>query len=548
MGSKDSARCDSDGDLAASRDGQAADILYEITAETHRYIKSRTKNLTSLMNVDHSYRNDCWPVSGGDTSKVDAPSKHFEVYKERMIGSKSYESKGTTPFAKDYARIVHSPSFRRLQGKTQLIPTGENETFRTRLTHSIEVAEIATRIARRVNSIYGYFKNQKIDYDLVSCASLLHDIGHPPFGHSGEEVLNERMAKYGGFEGNAQSLRIATKLESRLGRGGNIAEVMSNPRGLNLTIGTLAAILKYDQESQCPVYKEGKIYVSKGYYPSEEGTVNGLKDKLGLRGENKLRTIECQIMDLADDIAYSAYDLEDTLEAGLITPFDMMSIDDGALGSIHSEVQTQVKKREPSESITVEDVLIGLAHVFGPLLEFDNLEVQPYELDKKPQHRHVFVARTFAESAQHAKNPLVRRQYLETVIEQNINSVSLDFNCEFPFLSVLKINKSRLVTIEALKAFNFHKVITSRRLQLQHHRSKKIVGGVFDALADDKQGLLLSEVQREQLATYHESQREGKRMRLIADVLSSLTDSEAIRLYDQLNSSRNGSLMSYIRC
>ena len=115
-------------------------------------------------------------------------------------------------FRRDYARLLHSPAFRRLQGKTQLFPSMEHDFFRNRLTHSLEVAQIAKSIALRLNDRYGYFRAYPIDTDLVETAALAHDLGHPPFGHNGERALDDCMKERGGFEGNAQSLRILSKL------------------------------------------------------------------------------------------------------------------------------------------------------------------------------------------------------------------------------------------------------------------------------------------------------------------------------------------------
>src|SRR5208283_2954453 len=122
-----------------------------------------------------------------------------------------------SPWRRDYGRLIHCPSFRRLQGKTQVFPGYESDFYRNRLTHSLEVAQIAKAIAIRLNatSIHFRLKNRKIEPDIVEFAGLAHDLGHPPFGHNGEEALDECMHDYGGFEGNAQSLRIVSRLEKK---------------------------------------------------------------------------------------------------------------------------------------------------------------------------------------------------------------------------------------------------------------------------------------------------------------------------------------------
>src|SRR5690606_8743936 len=110
---------------------------------------------------------------------------------------------GRSAFRRDFCRLLHSPSFRRLQGKTQLFPSDESDFFRNRLTHSLEVAQIAKGIAQNLNSKIEFFKKNPIDLDLVEFAGIAHDLGHPPFGHNGEKALDDKMKDFGGFEGNA---------------------------------------------------------------------------------------------------------------------------------------------------------------------------------------------------------------------------------------------------------------------------------------------------------------------------------------------------------
>lgn len=123
-----------------------------------------------------------------------------------------------SPWRQDYARLIHAPCFRRLQGKTQVFPGHESDFYRNRLTHSLEVAQIAKSIAIRLNATASEFAKpqNKIEPDLVEFAGLAHDLGHPPFGHNGEEALDECMRDHGGFEGNAQSLRIIAHLEKKI--------------------------------------------------------------------------------------------------------------------------------------------------------------------------------------------------------------------------------------------------------------------------------------------------------------------------------------------
>lgn len=529
---------------AGVMDSSTNSILLQVSLAAHEYAKSTTNHLTSLLDGDGAQIEISIPRRSDRKSRQPfTTSSPAEVYPNRLFRRPGEAPPTVLAFAKDYARIIHSPSFRKLQGKSQLIPAGENYFFRTRLTHSLEVAEIATRIARKINREHDYFCKHPLNCDLIACAALLHDIGHPPFGHSGEEGLNEKMTEYGGFEGNAQTLRLVTRLENRLGRGGTVQEVFDEPRGLNLTVGTLAAIIKYDKVYDGPRTDAatGKLLVTKGYYPDEEDTVRQIKSALGVERERPLKTIECQIMDIADDIAYSAYDLEDSMEAGIITPFDFISVDDATLERIQAEVVTQFKKHGLPSDIAPGDVLRELAKVFATILVYANPE-HPYDLRQWVQ-RAVFVGRSHNESLLHAKNPLIRRQFLETLIEGNISAISVELEPEKPFMSRLVVNPERLITIECMKAFNFHKVISSRKLQIPHYRGKHVVGELFDVFAEDTEGRLLPDLARIQLARC-----EGnvlKRMRLVSDLIASLTDGEAMRLFNQLNSGNDSSVFEY---
>jgi dGTPase len=180
-------------------------------------------------------------------------------------------------FQRDRDRIIHSTAFRRLEYKTQVFVNHEGDLFRTRLTHSIEVAQIGRSIARRLY----------LNEDLVEAISLAHDLGHTPFGHAGQDALNECMKDYGGFEHNLQSLRVVDLLEERY------AEF----DGLNLCFETREGILKHCSRNNAAALGD-----------------------VGERFLNNLRpTLEAQITNLADEIAYNNHDVDDGLRSGLIT-------------------------------------------------------------------------------------------------------------------------------------------------------------------------------------------------------------------------------------
>ena len=535
-----------------------------LSLSVHHEVRRKTQALSAFKDAK-----DPRPASAAGAPLADdgpAPQHWPEVYTRRLARPHDQSYGGISPFAKDYSRIVHASAFRRLQGKTQLIPAGENEVFRTRLTHSLEVSDIASRIASQLNHRQGVALGAyRIDTHIVACASLLHDLGHPPFGHSGEEVLNERMRDYGGFEGNAQTLRIVTCLENRLGLIEDreaaefaIGQAEAAPRGMNLTVGTLAAVLKYPFRLDSPGRKASRHPLpGKGIYAEEMPVLHALQ-ALGLGVGVERRTLECQIMDFADDIAYSAYDLEDTLEAGIVTPLDLVAPDDELLAAILGEEGVRAALGPLAADVHRANALIveALTQVFDSLFDLGDAypQIQVDSVDGN-RARHIFVARTYLESVMHARHPMVRRQFLEALIERHIGAVDVEVDAAAPHFSRLRVDAASRLRIECLKAFNYHRVINSRRLKMYHYRSRKIVGELFDTLfgnameRDAKvRGLLLPDPQRERLRALPRG-RAGEReaARLVADHLSSLTDSEALRLHAQLTSGQSATFNAYWR-
>ncbi|MCW2309200.1 deoxyguanosinetriphosphate triphosphohydrolase [Rhodobium gokarnense] len=206
-----------------------------------------------------------------------------------------------TPFQRDRDRVIHSAAFRRLKHKTQVFVYHEDDHFRTRLTHSIEVAQIARSLARTLG----------LDEDLAEALALAHDLGHTPFGHEGEERLDECMAGYGGFDHNAQSLRIVTRLEQRY----------ADFDGLNLTWETLEGLVKHN----------GPLTDRTG---TPIGRYAGRPLPHAIRSYEPLHDLmlwswpsaEAQIAAIADDIAYNAHDIDDGLRADLFTAADLLDV------------------------------------------------------------------------------------------------------------------------------------------------------------------------------------------------------------------------------
>jgi len=206
------------------------------------------------------------------------------IYKEKENNTRS-------PYQRDRDRIIHSSSFRRLKHKTQVFVNTEGDHYRTRLTHSMEVSQISRTLSRSLG----------LNEDLCETLSLSHDLGHTPFGHAGEEVLNKCMKKFGGFDHNIQTLRIVTLLENKY----------YNFLGLNLTIETLDGLIKHNGPIK-KLYFFDKILKKKFF----KGKINF----------NNFPSLEAQIVSISDDIAYNNHDLEDGLRAKLFSLDDLKSI------------------------------------------------------------------------------------------------------------------------------------------------------------------------------------------------------------------------------
>ena len=244
-------------------------------------------------------------------------------------------------FERDRARLVHAASTRRLAAKTQVVGPQFDDFVRNRLTHSLEVAQIARDVARAI------VPGQPETADLAETAALAHDLGHPPFGHNGETVLHELAADAGGFEGNAQTLRLLTRLESKT------FDATGTSVGLNLTRATLDACTKYP-------WRAGEHGRKFGVYDDDLPVFTWMRDP----DDGHHRCLEAQIMDLADDVAYSVHDVEDGIAAGNL---DLTRLDESAVSEI---VRSWYLPDAADDAIA--HALAGLRHVDGwPTREYD---------------------------------------------------------------------------------------------------------------------------------------------------------------------------------
>ncbi len=237
------------------------------------------------------------PVTGPEG----APSGRYTADDRRRRVDEGPYFSDRGDFARDRARLLHSSALRRLGGKTQVVGPGSDDFARTRLTHSLEVAQVGRELGMALGC----------DPDVVDTACLAHDLGHPPFGHNGEKALDRVMSEHGGFEGNAQTLRLLTRLEPKVfGPDGRAA-------GLNLTRASLDAATKYPWRRG----ENDSAGTKFGVYDDDVDVFEWVREG----AEPLRRCIEAQVMDLSDDVAYSVHDVEDAVVGGWV---DLSQLDD----------------------------------------------------------------------------------------------------------------------------------------------------------------------------------------------------------------------------
>jgi dGTPase len=251
------------------------------------------------------------------------PSQGYDEHARARWVDEPPKRADRTSFERDRARLVHSAALRRLAAKTQVVEPQADDFVRNRLTHSLEVAQVARDLGRTLGC----------DPDLVETAALAHDLGHPPFGHNGERALDDVSAACGGFEGNAQTLRLLTRLEAKT------LDAHGRSVGLNLTRATLDASTKYPwTRADAPVTDglasdSGGAGRKFGVYDDDLEVFLWMRE--GVVGAR--RCVEAQVMDLADDVAYSVHDLEDGIVGGLV---DLAVLADrGARGEVWQTVR-----------------------------------------------------------------------------------------------------------------------------------------------------------------------------------------------------------------
>lgn len=408
---------------------------------------------------------------------------------------------------RDRDRILYSSAFRRLAGITQVVSATDRHPIHNRLTHTLEVAQIGRSLAEELLRTDGNAELAAslggLDPDVVEAACLAHDLGHPPFGHVAEKELDRLVKAHdvlGGFEGNAQTFRIVTKLGVRY-RG---------VEGLDLTRATLCAILKYPWMRGT----EGDRAEKWGAYASEEKEFSFARALLPVGSD--AQSLEAALMDWADDVAYAVHDLEDFYRAGLI-PLDRLAIDEAERDRI---VDAELARNTKLKKFDRQD----LANAFGEILTISPI-IGPYLGNHESRAR----LRSFTSS-------LVDRYVKDVVLDvDDSGTVALDIDQEFR------------MEVAMLKGLTWQYVIESRALITQRYGHRSLIESLFKTLCEagssEKDRRIFPEFYRERLGT---SPSDALVVRVVADVIASLTESQVVDLHHRLTGIALGGVLDPI--
>lgn len=414
-------------------------------------------------------------------------------------------------YEKDYARLIQSPAFRRLQGKSQVFGAGSGDYYRTRLTHSIEVSQIAREVSRKMGKLYPFLNQDihpglKLVPEVVEIASLAHDLGHPPFGHKGEEVLNDILqAKYGThYEGNAQNFRILMFLEKRAG----------SDKGLDLTAAALLAINKYP-------YQIGVNGKQKGVYHSEWAGIAFLRDLWNI--PEGCSTLEAQLMDLCDDIAYSTHDIEDGIRAGKIQLTEDFLLDSKLIDNVVLEIIN-----DPASMSAFHWANIDIRNMVSNVLEnYYKQWKQIYEqygreTSRSRREMKAQWVNHFASQVGIIGDPQTNGWKKVTFAKDGAEDVDL------------------LRTMEILKKVAWVTMIKDFRVQRLQRRSENMLHKLWESLEDEATGRLI--LPPDWIESYDRQKQEWPWERLITDYIAGMTDHYAEKVYTELFASRSGSI------
>ncbi|EKS34324.1 hypothetical protein HMPREF9695_04234 [Afipia broomeae ATCC 49717] len=418
------------------------------------------------------------------------------------------------------------------------------------MSHSLEVAQIAKSIAIRINHNHEYFAQNNIDTDLVEFAGLAHDLGHPPFGHNGEAELDLQMLEYGGFEGNAQTLRILARLEKKQTDDYPQSDASPHPfvggldrrRGLNLSYRALASILKYDKEiprnadARRRANSDKKPF--KGYCFLEHDLVDRIRQNVaGDFAQAPIKTIECSIMDIADDIAYSTYDLEDAFKGGFLSPLSIIAMPDTQKNDLVAQIKSRIDAAysdlpAQEREFTIIEYNATLRAIFSDILNIDNPTSDDEEIFLDEFNAAVVSVISTA-SDNLCKNGYFRAEFTSQLVGRFVRAVNvLELDEKCPALSKVRLDIDAFIAVEILKSVAFDAVIMSSRLKSAENRGRSIIAQIFKELREDDGYLLMPEDWRA-LIDLNPGDT-GWKMRAICDYIAGMTDAYCIEFYDRI--------------
>jgi len=382
---------------------------------------------------------------------------------------------GRTEFARDRARIIHSFALRRLAAKTQVAVPWATDFPRTRLSHSLECAQVGRELGAALGA----------DPDLMEGACLAHDIGHPPFGHNGEEALNQIADSCGGFEGNAQSLRLLIRLEAKT--------VLTDGKsiGLNLTRASLDAATKYPWGR----VKDAKKF---GVYEDDLEIFNWYRTGI----ESGKTSMEAQIMDWSDDVSYSVHDLEDSLVSGQVK-LDQLSNDLPKLFTVAKQMYLA--------DITEAEMQVALSSL-------QKLSCWPRYYDGT--HRSLARLKDLA-------SQLIGRfaQAAEVATQEKYGDGDLT-----RYSANLVVPRAQRVEVALLKSMAGHYVINADDSQIRYAEQQKLLTELVEAILESAPASLESFF----LQDWQQAQTDQQRLRVVIDQVASLTDPGAVALHNRL--------------
>ncbi len=435
-------------------------------------------------------------------------------WQERQEAPPARQGDVRSPWERDYARIIHSAAFRRLQSKTQVLDLGQSDFYRTRLTHSMEVAQVSNGLLK---FLQGKYKKTPIvealpDTHLLAAICLAHDMGHPPFGHGGEIALNLCMREHGGFEGNGQTVRILSKLEQ-----------YTATYGLNPTRRLLLGVLKYPAPYSILVNEKAYskqvnplrwLFQTKGqlppkcYHDTEKKVIDWVLQPLGdkskdfcavkkvpkSKGEQHKKTLhmslDASIMNIADDISYALHDLEDATSMGILTR-DMWD-----------------------EFVAGKEDIFKACGLTSEAVAVDLFEHESYKRKSRigAMVHYLITHSVVEESGIKSQCPLINYQ--------------------------ARLNDSAAALQKLMGDLVLKHVIWSPNVQMQEFRGRKMVVELFDVFATDPMRLLPLDVQKR----FEMQHDESSKMRVVCDYIASMTDAHAARQYEKLFNAGKGSV------